>query len=121
MYGKSVTLLEKSILIPNEETSVDESECISLLDIVKLSITARCHFGSDTTKPITIKILSSQDAINWDTEPLLSFNLPCRPGEDVQKTRLMFPDVMYIKAKAQNPNTTGSVTNLVVSAFVAEP
>ena len=121
MYAKIVTLLGKSVLMPSEETSLDESICISLVDIVKLSITARCHFGSDTNKPVTIKIYSSQDAENWDTEPLISFNLPCHTGGWSQKTVMLFPDVMYIKATAKNLNTEGSVTNLEVKAYVAEP
>ena len=121
MYGRSVILLEKSILMPEEETGLDESECINLLDIVKLSITGRCYFGGDTNKPVTIKIYSSQDANEWDTEPLISFNLPCRTGSWVQKTILLFPDVMYIKASAKNLNTSGTITNLKIKAFVVEP
>lgn len=121
MYGKSVVLLSKSVLMPEEETELDESICINLLDIVKLSITGRCYFGSDTSKPVTIKIYSSQDASEWDTEPLTSFNLPARPGHWVQKTILLFPDVMYIKASAKNLNTSGTITNLKIKAFVVEP
>ena len=121
MYSRIVTLLDKSVLMPEEETSLDESECISLLDIVKLSITGRCHFGSDTSKPVTVKVYSSQDAENWDTEPLISFNLPCHTGRWTQKTVMLFPDIMYIKASAKNLNTSGSVTNLTIKAFVAEP
>ena len=121
MYARIVKLLDKSVLMPSEETSLEESECISLLDIVKLSITGRCHFGSDTNKPVTIKIYSSQDADSWDTEPLISFNLPCHTGQWSQKTVMLFPDVMYIKASAKNLNTSGSVTNLMIKAFVAEP
>ena len=90
---------------------------LCLDNITSLSLTVELKYGTDAL-PVEIHVKSSYDGLTYDTVDKHVFVISTFPGEKVQQTFDLVPNVKYLKVQVENPSDTDAATDLSVYATV---
>ena len=97
---------------------IDLTACppISLERTSDLALTVECAYHVDAKGGMKVHVRASCDGMNYDTEDLYAFDIPCVPGGRVSKTVELNSKVMFIKAVVENLDEERNITNVKVTA-----
>jgi len=85
-----------------------------LKKVAEIAITCKATFNAAATDGITVKILSSPDDTNFDTDNLASFEPTFAAGGTAQKTILLDAIPQNLRVNVTNDDTAKTVTAVSV-------
>ena len=110
------TIYSAASLAANTESALADCTVQDLSTTTQLALTIRCTYNASGTKAALVKVWTSSDNANYDTEVLTSFENGFAAGATKQKTVYINPDAKYIKCTVLNQDTSYAITSVSVIA-----
>lgn len=110
-------LIDKSSISTETSTSLSDSKKIEIGERTNdVVVIAEGKIDSNASSDVTIHLRNSYDGSNFDTVDIDSFDVPVSSanGSLVQKSSKLNNSFHFLKAIAENKDTTYSATDVVV-------
>ncbi|MFH1265859.1 MAG: hypothetical protein ABIK89_09025 [Planctomycetota bacterium] len=114
-FQLEMPVLAGKTLGPNATTSLAESPPICLGNVTRVTLTAQCGYAPKASKPIRIRVRSSDDGIRYDSKAVGGFDVDLKPGEPSRKVFNLETKEPFIKILAENPDRAESVSSLRIA------
>ena len=92
----------KKVLDAGNTTALDRPLPVSLGNVTKDTLTARCTCTDEAAQPIRVHFRSGCGGEDYDTAGLDPFDIDLRPGEKARKTIELRAEVRFIKVLVEN-------------------
>jgi predicted GH43/DUF377 family glycosyl hydrolase len=102
-------------LAPGASTLLDDCSPLCLDHITQATLTVRCEYDAGSSRPVMVHVKTSYDGLVYDTVDAHTLEVKNLPGQQVQQTFEIHPNVRYIKVEVENRNTV-TVRNVSVYA-----
>ena len=79
-------------------------------------MTAACRYDQQAKRGIRLHVRSSPDGLTYDTADLHTFDVSFVPGQTCRQTFRLDPDVRFVKILIENLDSTGSVSDIAITA-----
>ena len=99
---------------------LEDCNKIDLSKAEHCAITVRLKFNPGATNGARVHLVSSPDGSIFDTQDYTYFDIAVSAGNEVQKTVAVTPDVLYLKAKIENLDSTVSITDIDAWVIIGE-
>ena len=109
-------LLWKDSLATGAITPLDDCNPVSAPANGCVSLTVECAYHNLANAGGKLRIRSSANGKDYDTDDLYSFDLPFTPGVTVMKTYELSPKVRFLKVLIENLSGSQVITNIKVTA-----
>jgi len=110
----SSIILSKNSIAPEEWTTLDDCMPVSLEEgITNLTVTVEGTYNADATSGLAVRVLSSYDGVNWDTQDLDTWDVDFGPGLTIRQTR-SYPNIAAhtLKVAVGNLDNIQAVENV---------
>jgi len=116
----AMPVLSLETLKPGGSSDIKMCPPICLENISEASLSVRCRYGVSAAAGMRIHVLASYDGINYDTEDLVTIDIPFEKGKTVSKTFGLDAQVMYMKVIAENMDRSFDITDVKVTATIGQ-
>jgi len=113
-----VKILDIPILNAGAETELKDCKLINLGDVEFLAITAKMVFNSAATAGAEIRLWSSVQGGDFDTDTYADWPTHFVAGAKTIYTRSVTPDPRYLKVSVKNLDTAQAISDIEVFACI---
>jgi len=113
-------LLARDHLDTSGATALADCPPMSCEHIRRIGLSIECAYAPQATGGLKLEVKSSVDGVNYDTEDVAIFGVPCHPGETVRQTFRLDPVGMHMKLVVENTDSACEVRNLRLFATLGD-
>ena len=117
-FRLDMPLVDRATLAAGTTTSMrrDESPIVALSHVTTASVTIECRYDEHATAGVRLRVRSSSNGDDFDTEDLMTFTPNFRSGSAIRQTFSFEPNVKFVKVLIENLDSTHDVSDVKLIA-----
>jgi hypothetical protein len=94
----------------NSEYAVASASAVDLSEALQAEVTCEVTYHASATAGATIRVYTSRDNTNWDTNPAEEIDMPFTAGATVRFSAAIQAAAKYVKATIKNLDAAQALT-----------